>query len=91
MANSKKKPSTNPTGIKRVTLVSGLKATFPELFKKRTGGPRISAAALSMLSPTLRASVLTELKKAQGQEGVNYTPVEIGEWILSFGGLPSNK
>lgn len=68
----------------RQTLSKQLRASFPELFKKARGGPRISTAALALLSPTLRASVMAEMKKVQGVQEVPYEPTEIGEMILDF-------
>lgn len=84
-----KKKSPDAPKVVRETLIKGLKVKFPDLFKRPSGGPRISAAALAMLSPTLRASVMAELKK--GQEGATYSAVDIGEYVLSFSGLPCNK
>jgi len=60
-----------------------LKEAFPDLFKKATGGPRISTAALAMLSEPLRKSVMAEMKKAKGDIEVPYTPEEIGEMVLA--------
>ena len=77
--------------VPRDTLVKALKKQFPDLFKKPSGGPRFSAAALDMLSPTLRKSVMDEMKKKTGKSEVTYTPEEIGEFVLSAPQLPCNK
>lgn len=69
--------------IVRQTLSKQLKEAFPELFKKPKGGPRISTAALAMLSPTLRESVLREMKKAKGEVELPYTSEEVGEMVLA--------
>ena len=78
-------------GVSRQTLSKALKANFPDLFKRPSGGPRISTAALEMLSKPLRDSVMAELKKKSGAKAVSYNPEEVGEFVLSFPGLPCNK
>lgn len=70
--------------IVRATLNKALKERFPDLFKKAKGGPRISAAALAVLSPTLRASVLNELKKAQGEGEAPYEAKDVGAFVIAF-------
>lgn len=77
-------PVKKETKIVRATLNKALREKYPLLYKKARSGVRVSAAALALLSPTLRASVLTALKDAQGSEQADYDAKELGQFLLDY-------